>query len=123
LEVFGYLSNIVFISCNINNGNFSNSEFIESTIKNANIESSNIQDTDIYDSKIIMTKAFDNTVLNNCYFAEGLLDSIMKGGVFRSGKLGENAEISAETEIYDELKDDFFKSSVSMDNKIKFKTK
>lgn len=46
------------------------------------------------DSKLLESTVLKGSVLNECYFSDGYFDGQMESGIFRSGKLGENAYFS-----------------------------
>lgn len=106
-ECIGLISNVVFIECIIKGGDFSKSEFYETSLKNSIINASIVSDCTLLDSKLLECKAIKDTIMNDCYFSEGLMDATMNSGIFRSGKIGENAEISRETKMLNS-EDNFF---------------
>ena len=87
-------------------------QFSECDITNTIINASDVKDTHIEDSKLLECNVNINSTIEESYFAEGFLDGIMKGGVFRSGKLGENAQISKETKLFNNT-DNFFNINMS----------
>jgi hypothetical protein len=99
IETLNLINNIYYISCNLINGDFSECFFLDCSIKNAILNGSEFKECEIENSKLMECQAIKDTVLNKCYFADGVLDCQMNGGVFRSGKIGENAVISDETKI------------------------
>ena len=107
IDVNNLISNIYFINSNITNGDFLNCEFKECDIKNTIINVSELNDSTIDDSKLLECNVNKNSTINQCYFAEGYLDGHMIGGVFRSGKIGVNADISKETKLFNNT-DNFF---------------
>jgi len=93
------IKNIVLIDCNIEGGSFSKCTFINCEIKNAHLNNSDIEMSDIYKTKVESCKVGPNSVLHDCYVFNTLLDGEMKGGIFRSGKLGEFAVIDSDVKI------------------------
>jgi hypothetical protein len=93
------LKKITFIDCVIDGGAFSNCTFVNSEIKNAHLNRCTIEMCDVYKTKIESSKVGSGTILHDCYVFNTLLDGEMKGGIFRSGKLGENAIIDSDVKI------------------------
>lgn len=93
------IKKIDIIDCNIDGGSFVNCNIINSEIKNAHLSNCTIIYTDVYKGKIESCKVQEGTILNDCYVYNCLLDGHMKGGVFRSGKLGEYGEIDSDVKI------------------------
>lgn len=121
-ECVGLITNVVFIDCIIRGGDFSKSEFYSCNLKNSIINASIVSDTSLLDSKLLECKAIKDTIMNDCYFSEGLMDATMKSGVFRSGKIGENAIISQETKMLNSEENFFgFKGVSSEETNIKDK--
>ena len=88
-----YLKNIDFIECTINDCVLYNCDIIDSTIDNGHIYNSNIYESIINNTKLTNCKALEWSELNKCMFDGGTLNCIMKDGVFRSGIIGEDADI------------------------------
>ena len=101
------LSGYDFIKCDIYGGIYSNSNIYDSKISNSEITKATIDDSTISDSKLISCNATLSD-LNNCYFQAGILNSYMEGGIFRSGKIGEHAQISETTFVVGKEKTSFF---------------
>lgn len=108
LELLGSLADIIFINSRITEGELYYCEIIKSEVNNTIINNTNIEDSTVKDSKILSSKVYDDSELIDCYFCEGILDAVMKGGVFRSGTQGENAVISNDTQIFDDIRGNFF---------------
>lgn len=94
-----YIKHVDFINCQINKATIYNCDIIETDIIDAHIYNSNIYESNIENSKLTNTKCTDWTELLNCMFDEGILDCIMKGGVFRSGKTTENTDIHSDVKM------------------------
>jgi hypothetical protein len=107
IECVSLLDNLIFVDCNIKGGDFSKCEFYSSTMRNSIVNASLVSDTVLTDSKLLDSNATNDSELIECYFSEGLMDAIMKSGVFRSGKIGQNAIISKETKMLNS-EDNFF---------------
>ena len=93
------IKKVTFIDCIIDGGAFSNCTFVNSEIKNSHLNNCTIEMCDIYNTKVESSKVGSGTILHNCYVYNTLLDGEMKGGIFRSGKLGENAIIDSDVKI------------------------
>jgi len=94
-----YIKGVDFIDVKINSATMYNCDIIESTINDAHIYNSNIYESNIEHSKLTNTKCTEWSELNNCMFDSGILDCKMKLGVFRSGTLGENADIQSDVKM------------------------
>lgn len=108
-----YIKGIDFIEATINSATMYNCDIIECKINDAHIYNSNIYESHIEGSKLTSTKCTSWTELNECMFDMGILDCTMKGGVFRSGTLGENADIQSDVKM--SHKSDFW--NIAPDNK------
>jgi hypothetical protein len=95
----GLMDSIVFIETTIKGGDFNSCEFLSCRTKDAIFNSSKFEQSEVTDSKLFECNVLDETLLTECFFSEGVLDGQMQGGVFRSGKITENAEISKETKM------------------------
>lgn len=127
LEGIGLIENLSFIECTILSGDFSKCEFNDCEITSTIINASTINTCLVDETKLLNCNTDDDTVLNECFFSEGYMNSNMKGGIFRSGKIGTDAIISSETKMLNNDKNFFgFKSnvtSVQSDKKITNKGK
>ena len=83
----------------IDGGSFVNCNIVNCDIKNAHLSNCTVIYTDVYNSKLESSKIHEGTVLNDCYVFNCLLDGLMKGGIFRSGKVGENGELDSKVKI------------------------
>jgi hypothetical protein len=68
---------------------------------------------DITASKVLNCTV-ENSELKDCFFMNGYLNANMEGGVFRSGKLGQYANISSSTKMASD-KDNFFDTKFDTD--------
>jgi hypothetical protein len=93
------VKNVDLIECTIEGGSFYRCNIVNSQVSNSHIYKSIIMNSDIFNSKIDSSKIDSTSIVNNCYLFNSLLDGGMNGGVFRSGKIGENAEIADDVEI------------------------
>jgi len=99
IETINLINNIYYINCKITNGDYNNCKFFNCTINNSIINTSELKECNIENSKLMECKITNNSHIINSYFSEGFLDCLMDGGIFRSGKLGVNAEITSNTKI------------------------
>jgi len=93
------IKKVTFVDCIIEGGSFSNCTFVNCEIKNTHLNNCNIDLCDVYKSKIESSKITSGSVLHDCYVFNVLLDGEMKGGIFRSGKLGDNAILDSDVKI------------------------
>lgn len=107
VDINGIIKNVLFINSEISGGNIIDSDFSSCVVKDTILNSCKFNQTDIYDSKITKSEVYSSSMISECYFSEGLMDGVMKGGVFRSGKIGDNAVISEETKIMKKTEDFF----------------
>lgn len=87
------------IDSNIDGGSFVNCNFYNCEIKNVHLNNCTVHYSDIYSSKIENCKIEDDSVVMDCYVFNTYLNAEMKGGVFRSGKLGEDAILDKNVDI------------------------
>jgi len=92
------IKNFDFINCDIFSGIFTNCNFMGSEIKNAHINNSTVDKCDVNSSKLI-SSSVEGSLLENCFFMGGYLNSDMTGGIFRSGKIGPYGVLSSTTKI------------------------
>lgn len=126
IEVNSLMENTIFINCTITSGDFYQCEFFGCKIIDGIITSCNINDTLAINSKITNSVVDNASDIEDCFFTDGRLEGNMKGGIFRSGKIGQEAVISDDTEILDDTNDFFnFKrdSRHNMEDKTSFKYK
>ncbi len=90
----GFLKNVVFISCNVEGGDYLNCGFFDCNLKSTILNQTLIESGIVDDSKLLESTIIKGTVLNECYFSDGYFDGVMESGVFRSGNIGENAHFS-----------------------------
>jgi hypothetical protein len=101
-----------FINCVVE-GIFENCGLINSEISNSQMIRCNITGGDVTGSKILNC-VVENSELKDCFFMNGYFNGNMEGGVFRSGKLGQYANISSTTKIVTD-KDNFFDTKFDTD--------
>jgi hypothetical protein len=116
------IDGIDFINCNITNGFFNSCNFIDSEVKNSHIEKSNLL-SEVFNCKLTDCKVEDGSIIRNCYFYGGVLNGIMKSGVFRSGKVGETGVIESEVSIVNDEQNYFNTKTGDNDKKGKEEVK
>ena len=99
------IKTVELINCNVE-GIFNDCFFVGSEIRNSQVIKSKLKHSDAIDSKILNCNV-DASTLENCYFMEGYLNGDMRGGVYRSGKLGPYASMDTEVKIVTDY-DNFF---------------
>jgi hypothetical protein len=105
-----------FINC-IAEGIFENCSLINTKITNSQMAKCTINGCEITSSKILNC-VVENSELKDCFFMNGYLNSSMEGGVFRSGKLGQYANVSSTTLVV-KGDDNFFDTKFGEDDKKK----
>ena len=114
------IKKVDLIDCVIDGGSFVNCNIINSELKNVHLTNCTLIYSDVYNSKIESTKVGDGCILNDCYVFNCLLDGDMKGGVFRSGKVGENGELDKNVKIVTSVNNYFGgNEDQSMEDKLK----
>jgi hypothetical protein len=103
-----------FINCRLYDGIFDSCVFLNSEITSSQIIKSKIHGTNVVGSKVL-NSTVEASMLKDCFFMGGYLNSEMEGGVFRSGKLGPYANISSDTKIISDT-DNFFNTSFEDDD-------
>jgi hypothetical protein len=91
------IKGIEFINCDVE-GIFDDCFFLNTDVSNSQITKSGIQNSDVINSKVLNCNV-DGSTLENCYFQEGYLNGEMRGGIYRSGKLGPYAQMDSEVKI------------------------
>jgi hypothetical protein len=90
---------IDFIDCEIQNSMLNNCQVVNTKVNNTHLTNSKIYGSDLHTCKVTECEIDTNTILYDCYFYSGTMNGEMRGGIFRSGKIGEEAFISPETKI------------------------
>lgn len=104
LDIKGF----TFIDCEIKDSMMTSSNIVDSNVENTHCNSCNISGSIIDNSRLLLSNVENYSLIKNCYFNGGIMDSKMEGGVFRSGKLGSQGEISSDTKIIRDTEEDFF---------------
>ncbi len=107
IEFTGPVSQLDFINCTLEQGDFTECNFIRSQIKNSIMLSSNLSDSYAEESKLLSCKVDKESEIKDCYFTEGVMGGNMVGGVFRSGKIGVDGHVSQETKVLNDEQDFF----------------
>jgi len=114
------IKNIEIIDCVIDGGSFSNCNFVNCEIKNVHLNNCTLIYTDVYKAKVESCKADEGSTLNDCYVFNCLVNCKMKGGVFRSGKIGDFGELDKNVKIVTSANNYFGDNKEqSMDDKLK----
>jgi hypothetical protein len=99
-----------FISCTITDGIFDLCEVVNCTVLNGELNKCMVYDSKITGSKMTACNV-ESSELNNIYFVNGMLNSHMEGGVFRSGQVGPYGSLSETTKVVNK-EENFFRTSV-----------
>lgn len=93
------IKNINLIECTIDSGSFSKCTIIDSEIRNGYFDNCKLVGTVLYKCKIENCLIDEGSVINDCYIYNSTVNGTIKGGVFRSGKLGEFANYDKEVKF------------------------
>lgn len=88
-----YLKGVDFVNCQIKDCTLYNCDIVDTTIDAGHVYNCNVLESELTGCKLSNCDATEWTVLTKCLFDGGLIDCVMKDGVFRSGIIGENANI------------------------------
>lgn len=108
------LKTVDLINCSVE-GIFEDCFFVGTEINNAQITKCKLQHSDALNSKVLNCNV-ESSTLENCYFMEGYLNGDMRGGVYRSGKLGPNASLDTDVKIVKDY-DNFFDTRFEVEDK------
>jgi uncharacterized protein YjbI with pentapeptide repeats len=112
------LSHYDFINCRIYNGIFEKCQIVNSEADNCQFIKCDVDGSTILKSKLLNCNV-ESSLIQDCFFMGGYLNSEMQGGIFRSGKLGPYANLSSDTKVvseYDNFFDTYFDSE-DLENK------
>ena len=101
------LDDFVFVDCDIADAILNKCELHGCNVHNSHITNSSLNKCDVYYSKIIKTDSIICKITDS-YYDSGFMDSIMVGGVLRSGEIGPHANVSKETSVVSYDNDNFF---------------
>lgn len=107
LNISGYN----FINCKILDGIYYDSTFYNCEIINTQLERCRIDMSTIKSSKLTGCTT-ETSTLDECFFMAGYLNSVMNGGIFRSGKIGPACILSSTTKIVEQPSNEFDSSMV-----------
>jgi hypothetical protein len=99
------MKTIDLINCNAE-GIFEDCFFIGSQVLNSQLTKCKLKQSDVTNTKVLNCNV-DQSDLKDCYFMDGYLNGSMKGGVYRSGKLGPYASMDTDVKIVKDY-DNFF---------------
>ena len=102
------------INCSVE-GIFEDCYFVGSEINNSQVTKCKLQHSDALNTKVLNCNV-ESSTLENCYFMEGYLNGDMRGGVYRSGKLGPYATLDSEVKIVKDY-DNFFDTRFDVEDK------
>jgi len=108
------VNNFDFINCVVE-GIFDNCRIVNSKVNDSQLIKCQVNGGDIINSKIL-NSVVDNSEVKDSFFMNGYFNGNMQGGVFRSGKLGQFANISSTTKIVTDG-DNFFDTKFGEDDK------
>ena len=106
------VKNINIIECTIDGGSFTKCEILDSEIRNGHIDGCKLTSTNLYRCKVENSTIDHGCKLVDCYVYNCVLNGKMEGGVFRSGKIGEFAEMDSNVKILNEV-DNYFGVRIS----------
>jgi hypothetical protein len=115
--------NLDLVECTIDGGSYYGCNIVNCDFKNSHIYTCNVSNSDIFNSKIEASKIDETSELNNCYLFNTQLNGILNSGVFRSGRIGENAIIGDDVEIISGTESFFGVKHEDGDKKKKYKNK
>jgi hypothetical protein len=114
IKVNSTLKTVDLINCKVE-GIFEDCYFVGSEINNSQVTKCKLQHSDALNTKVLNCNV-ESSTLENCYFMEGYLNGDMRGGIYRSGKLGPYATLDSEVKIVKDY-DNFFDTRFDVDDK------
>jgi hypothetical protein len=108
------LKTVDIINCNAE-GIFEDCFFVGSDINKSQVTKCKLQHSDALNTKVLNCNV-ESSTLENCYFMDGYLNGDMRGGVYRSGKLGPYATLDSEVKIVKDY-DNFFDTRFDVEDK------
>jgi hypothetical protein len=114
IKTVSTLRTVDLINCKVE-GIFEDCYFVGSEINNSQITKSKLQHSDALNTKVLNCNV-ESSTLENCYFMEGYLNGDMRGGVYRSGKLGPHATMDSDVKIVKDY-DNFFDTRFDVEDK------
>ena len=101
------IKNVNIIECTINGGSFTKCDIVDSKIKNGHVDGCKLLNTTLHKCKVENSNIDYGSTLVDCYVYNCLLNGKMEGGVFRSGKIGEFAQMDSNVKMLSEV-DNYF---------------
>jgi hypothetical protein len=114
IKVNSTLKTVDLINCKVE-GIFEDCYFVGSEINNSQVTKCKLQHSDALNTKVLNCNV-ESSTLENCYFMEGYLNGDMRGGIYRSGKLGPYATLDSEVKLVKDY-DNFFDTRFDIDDK------
>lgn len=114
IKVNSTLKTVDLINCKAE-GIFEDCYFVGSEINNSQVTKCKLQHSDALNTKVLNCNV-ESSTLENCYFMEGYLNGDMRGGIYRSGKLGPYATLDSEVKLVKDY-DNFFDTRFDVDDK------
>lgn len=114
IKAISTLKTIDIINCNAE-GIFEDCFFVGSDINNSQVTKCKLQHSYALNTKVLNCN-IESSTLENCYFMDGYLNGDMRGGVYRSGKLGPYATLDSEVKIVKDY-DNFFDTRFDVEDK------
>jgi hypothetical protein len=105
------LKNMSIIDSNANGGTYNNCTFINCEVKNAHLHDCTMISCQIFNAKMENCDTDSASMLKNCYFSGGKMDSDFVSGIFRSGKIGEFGVLGDSVKIVTDT-DSYFNTSI-----------
>lgn len=93
------LTAIDFIECDVYDSMLINCHLVNSEATNTHFTNCDVFGSDLKTCKLTESNVNENSILYDCYFFSGKMSGEMRGGIFRSGKIGEEAYLSPETKV------------------------
>jgi hypothetical protein len=90
-EIVFELVDVDLINCQITTGIIQHCNIVESEINNCIIEKCAVLHSEIKNSKLSYTDCNKTTIISDCYFSSGIMNSTFVRGVYRKGRKGPNA--------------------------------
>jgi hypothetical protein len=114
IKATSLIKSVDLINCKAE-GLFEDCYFVGSEINKAQLTKCKLQHSDALNSKVLNCNV-ESSTLENCYFMDGYLNGDMRGGIYRSGKLGPYATLDSEVKIVKDY-DNFFDTRFDVDDK------
>lgn len=93
------LDDYVFIDCKIKSGILTNCRFIDSELSSVQLQDSKIFGSDLLSCKVDTCGVDSMSNLKDCYIFNSDIDCVVYGGVFRSGRLGQEGSLKDNVKV------------------------